>query len=116
MTGAGGAVTGNLLTPASAGATADSAPAAAGSAGGNDPVWIDSPECTACDDCIEINPEIFVYNDQKQAIIKNPLAGTFKEIVKAAEQCTAECIHPGSPANPNEPGLDKLIKRAEKFQ
>jgi pyruvate-ferredoxin/flavodoxin oxidoreductase len=25
-------------------------------------------------------------------------------------------IHPGTPANPNEKGLDKLIKRAEKFQ
>ena len=79
-------------------------------------VWVDSPECTACDDCIDINPDIFAYNDQKQVIISNPQAGTFKEIVKAAEQCTAECIHPGSPFNPNEAGLDKLVKRAEKFQ
>lgn len=87
-----------------------------GGSGDNDPVWIDSPECTACDDCMDINPDIFVYNDDKQAVIANPQAGTFKEIVKAAEQCTAECIHPGSPFNPNEAGLDKLVKRAEKFQ
>ena len=87
-----------------------------GGSGDNDLVWIDSPECTACDDCMDINPDIFVYNDNKQAVIANPQAGTFKEIVKAAEQCTAECIHPGSPFNPNEAGLDKLVKRAEKFQ
>jgi len=84
--------------------------------GNYEPVWIDSPECTACDDCMDINPNIFVYNNDKQAVVDNPQAGTFKEIVKAAEQCTAECIHPGTPFNPNEDGLDKLIKRAEKFQ
>ncbi len=93
-------------------------PASAGSAASADyePVWVDSPECTACDDCIDINPDIFTYNDQKLVVIANPQAGTFKEIVKAAEQCTAECIHPGTPLNMNEEGVEKLIKRAEKFQ
>jgi pyruvate-ferredoxin/flavodoxin oxidoreductase len=49
-------------------------------------------------------------------VIADPKAGTFKDIVKAAEKCTASAIHPGTPWNPNEPDLDKLIKRAEKFQ
>jgi len=99
-------------------------PGAANSSGGNgmeaandfEPVWIETPECTACDECVDINPKIFAYNDDKQAIIVDPKAGPFKDIVKAAEKCTAGCIHPGSPFNPNEKGLDKLLKRAEKFQ
>lgn len=88
-----------------------------GNNGGDyEPVWVDSPECTACDDCIVINSDIFSYNDQKQVIVANPQAGSYKDIVKASEKCSAECIHPGTPFNPNEAGLDKLIKRAEKYQ
>jgi pyruvate-ferredoxin/flavodoxin oxidoreductase len=81
-----------------------------------EPVWIETPECTACDECIDINPKIFAYNDEKKAVILDPKAGPFKDIVKAAEKCTAGCIHPGTPFNTNEKGLDKLLKRAEKFQ
>jgi len=81
-----------------------------------EPVWIDTPECTACDECTDINPDIFAYNDDKLAVVKNPKAGTYLDIVKAAEKCTAEAIHPGTPFNPDEPNLDKLIKRAEKYQ
>ena len=46
----------------------------------------------------------------------NPQGGSYESIVKAAEKCTAEVIHPGTPWNSNEKNLDKLIKRAEKFQ
>jgi pyruvate-ferredoxin/flavodoxin oxidoreductase len=84
--------------------------------GDYEPVWIDTPECTACDECTELNPDIFAYNEDKQAIVINPRGGTYLDIVKAAEKCTAEVIHPGTPFNPNEPDLDKLIKRAEKYQ
>ena len=78
--------------------------------------FIDQAECNACGDCIDINPKIFAYNDQKQAVIVDPKGGPFKDIVKAAEKCTAECIHPGTPFNPAEKDLDKLVKRAEKYQ
>jgi pyruvate-ferredoxin/flavodoxin oxidoreductase len=79
-------------------------------------VWIDTPECTACDECININPKIFKYNGAKQAEVADARGGPFKDIVKAAEKCTAGCIHPGTPFNPAEAGVDKLIKRAEKYQ
>jgi pyruvate-ferredoxin/flavodoxin oxidoreductase len=79
-------------------------------------VWIESPECTACDECTTIAPGIFRYNDQKQAEVSNPKGGSYKDIVKAAEKCTAGCIHPGTPWNPNEKDLAKLVKRAEKYQ
>ncbi len=79
-------------------------------------MWIETPDCTTCDECVEINPKIFKYNEDKKAIVIDPTAGTFEDIVKAAEKCTAVIIHPGTPWNPNEKNLDKLIKRAEKFQ
>ena len=47
--------------------------AAEGSAGGDyEPAWIESPECTACDECINIAPKVFAYNEQKLAVVINP--------------------------------------------
>lgn len=77
--------------------------------------YIDSPLCTSCNDCININNRVFAYNENKQAYIKDAGAGTFKQLVQAAEKCPVQIIHPGKPKNPNEPGLEALIKRAAKF-
>jgi hypothetical protein len=52
----------------------------------------------------------------RQAYIKDPDAGTFAELVEAAESCQVSIIHPGRPRNWAEPGLEELIKRAEPFQ
>ncbi len=71
--------------------------------------------CTTCDDCMGINKMMFAYNDDKQAIITDPRAGPYADLVAAAEICPAKCIHPGKPLDPNEPGLDELIARAEPF-
>jgi len=78
-------------------------------------VWVESPECTACDECINLAPKTFAYNDQKLAIVINPKGSKFADIVKAAEKCTAACIHPGTPWNMSEPGVEKLMARAAKF-
>lgn len=80
-----------------------------------DEPWIDSMMCTSCDDCMSINKVMFVYNDDKQAYITDAKAGTYEQLVRAAELCPARCIHPGKPLNSSEPGLDELIKRAEPF-
>ncbi|MBT8089855.1 MAG: 2-oxoacid:acceptor oxidoreductase family protein [Gammaproteobacteria bacterium] len=77
--------------------------------------WIDTEECTACDECIDINPQIFAYNDDKKAVIKNPNGGPYRDLVKSAEKCTAEVIHPGLPRDRSEKDIDKWIKRGEKF-
>ncbi|MFK5947887.1 MAG: 2-oxoacid:acceptor oxidoreductase family protein [Methylococcales bacterium] len=83
---------------------------------GFEPVWIETPDCTTCDECVDIAPDIFQYNADKKAIVIDPTKGTFEDIVRSAEKCTAVIIHPGTPWNPDEPNLEKLIKRAEKFQ
>ena len=105
----------SVSTPGKAAGGNGSTPPSGG-VNGFEPVWIDTPECTTCDDCIDINPKIFAYNDEDKAIIVDPAGGPFKDIVKSAEKCPAEVIHPGTPANPNEKNLEKLIKRADKFQ
>jgi pyruvate-ferredoxin/flavodoxin oxidoreductase len=78
--------------------------------------WIDSAQCTACDECTTINPKIFAYDDKRHAYIKDPKGGPYRDLVRAAEKCTAQVIHPGTPADPNEKDLDKLMKRAAKYQ
>jgi pyruvate-ferredoxin/flavodoxin oxidoreductase len=77
--------------------------------------WIETIRCTACDDCTNLNPKMFAYNEDGLAYIADPRAGTFKELVTAAEKCAPSVIHPGDPLNPDEPGLDKLVARAEKY-
>jgi len=91
------------------------ASAAAPSADGYEPVWVETPECTACDECTSLAPKVFVYNDQKQAIVVNPKGAKYADLVKAAEKCTAGCLHPGTPWNMGEPGIEKLMARAAKY-
>jgi hypothetical protein len=80
----------------------------------NDP-YIETPRCSSCNECIHINDRMFKYDKNKQAYIADPNAGTFAQFVEAAESCQVAIIHPGKPRNPNEPGLDALLKRAEAF-
>jgi len=77
--------------------------------------WLDTPDCTSCDECININPKIFEYNADGKAIIVNPNGGPYQDIVKAAEKCTASVIHPGLPADHSAKDMPKWIKRGEKF-
>jgi pyruvate-ferredoxin/flavodoxin oxidoreductase len=73
-------------------------PGACGGVGGaTSRPWIDTEDCTSCDECININPKMFAYNDDKKAFIKDVNAGSYKDLVKAAEKCTAQVIHPGLP-------------------
>ncbi len=77
--------------------------------------WIETEHCTSCDECIKINSNVFAYDEAKHAYIKNSNAGTYQELVKAAEKCTAGVIHPGLPKDKNEKDLEKWIARGEKF-
>jgi pyruvate-ferredoxin/flavodoxin oxidoreductase len=77
--------------------------------------YIETALCTTCDECININKRLFAYDKNKQAYIKDAKAGTFREIVMAAEKCTARIIHPGTPLDPKEKNIEKWIARAEQF-
>ena len=81
----------------------------------SDEAYIDTERCTSCDECTKLNAKMFAYNAKKQAFIKDPRAGTFRELVIAAERCTVGIIHPGTPLNPKEKDLPKWTKRAERF-
>jgi hypothetical protein len=59
---------------------------------------------------------MFCYNDNKQAYIGDLTAGTYRQMVEAAESCQVSIIHPGKPWNAAEPGLPELVERARPFQ
>jgi hypothetical protein len=99
-------------------ADAAAAPAAAAEAAPETPSdepYIETARCTTCNECTQINDKMFGYDANKQASIINPDAGTYLQLVEAAESCQVSIIHPGKPRNPNEPGLEELMKRAEPF-
>ena len=76
---------------------------------------IETPRCTTCNECTEINGAMLAYDENMQAFIADVDAGTYRQMVEAAESCQVCIIHPGKPRNPNEPNLEELIARAEPF-
>jgi pyruvate-ferredoxin/flavodoxin oxidoreductase len=116
---AGGTADAMAALAAGAPATAQipAPPTAAAPAAAGDYVapWIDTDDCTACDECVNLNPDIFAYNENKKAYIKDASAGPYKDLVKSAERCTARVIHPGLPKDRSAKDVDKWIKRGEKY-
>jgi hypothetical protein len=110
-----------LAAPATeAKAEAAPAPAAApapepAKAPAGDAPYIETPRCTTCEECVKINSRMFVYDANKQAYIADAKAGSYRELVEAAENCQVSIIHPGKPLDSDEPGLEELLKRAEAF-
>jgi hypothetical protein len=80
-----------------------------------DEAYIETARCSTCNECTLINDKMFHYNENQQAFIADINAGTFAQLVEAAESCQVSVIHPGKPRNANEPGLEDLLKRAEVF-
>lgn len=77
--------------------------------------YIETTRCNSCNECTNKNKAMFEYNENKQATIKDVTAGTFRDLVEAAEKCQMAIIHPGKPLNPDEADLEDLIKRAAPF-
>jgi hypothetical protein len=111
--------------PAVAEAVAPAVPAAVAEAGPvvaetpaavrSDEPSIETARCSSCNECTKINDRMFQYDRNKQAHIADLKAGTYAQMVQAAELCQVAVIHPGKPWNPDEPGLAELIERAEPF-
>ena len=79
-----------------------------------DEPWIETPLCTSCNECIELNGSLFKYNADKMAVIGDLGAGTFAQLVQGAETCPVHIIHPGKPKDASEPDLEDLIKKGGK--
>jgi len=80
-----------------------------------DEAYIETARCSTCNECVQLNGKMFAYDANKQAYIADLNAGTYAQLVEAAENCAVSIIHPGKPRNPKEAGLDELMKRAELF-
>jgi hypothetical protein len=77
--------------------------------------YIETVRCSTCNECTDRNNKMFKYNENKQAYIADLEAGTYRQMVEAAEVCKLAIIHPGKPWNPDERNLEELMKRAEPF-
>jgi len=105
----------NAAAPAAPAAATESAEAEEPEAVNADESWIETVRCTTCNECTQINNRMFAYNENMQAYIADPDAGSYLQMVEAAESCQVSIIHPGKPRNPKEPNLEDLIARAELF-
>jgi hypothetical protein len=112
---AGAAASDAPATPAP-GSTPGETPAAPEAAPSRDDAYIETPRCSTCNECTQINPKMFAYDANKQAFIADHKAGTYAQLVEAAESCQVSVIHPGKPRDPDEPGLAELLERAEPFR
>ena len=80
-----------------------------------DEPYIETIRCSTCNECTLAFPKMFAYNNDQQAYLKDVKAGTYRQLVEAAESCQVSVIHPGKPWNLSEPGLDELLERAKPF-
>jgi pyruvate-ferredoxin/flavodoxin oxidoreductase len=101
--------------PAAALPVAAATPAEPAKTNGYVAPWIESELCTSCNECVGINAKIFAYDADQHAFVKDPKGGPYKDLVRAAEKCTAQVIHPGTPSDPNEKDAAKLLARAAKY-
>lgn len=102
--------------PAAAAPTPAATVAATETARDPNEAYIETARCSTCNECTLINPRMFAYNADRQAYIADASAGTYRELVEAAESCQVAIIHPGAPRDPSEPGLAELIERAAAFR
>jgi ferredoxin len=80
-----------------------------------DEPYIETIRCSTCNECTQVNPRMFAYDGNKQAYIADLKAGTYRQLVEAAESCQLSIIHPGKPWDSSEPGLEELLERAKPF-
>jgi hypothetical protein len=59
---------------------------------------------------------MFACDANKQAYIADLKAGSYCQLLEAAESRQVSIIHPGKPRNQREPGIEQLIERASAFR
>ncbi len=57
-------------------------------------VVIDQDECEGCESCVEICPEVFGFDEEREvAYVIKEEGGPEDEIEEAMDNCPADCIH-----------------------
>ncbi len=57
-------------------------------------VVIDTDECTGCETCVELCPDVFKFNeDDEVAVVIKAEGGPEECIEDAIDSCPVECIH-----------------------
>ena len=79
---------------------------------GSGDAYIETSRCSSCDECVKRNPRMFAYNADRRAVLHNLRAGTYRDLIEAAEHCAMAVIHLGEPWDTDERGLDELRERA----
>ena len=80
-----------------------------------DDAWIETARCPSCNEFQLINDRMSKYNDNKQAYIGDIDAGTFRQLVEAAEACQVSIIHPGKPATRTSQGSPSSSAAPSRF-
>lgn len=56
-------------------------------------VVIDEDECMGCEVCVEIVPDVFEFDEEKNiALVKTEGGGVEEDIEEAMDSCPADCI------------------------
>jgi len=56
-------------------------------------VVIDAEECTGCETCVELCPDVFEFDETEEvAKVTKPSGGPEDDINEAIESCPVECI------------------------
>ncbi len=57
-------------------------------------VVIDTDECTGCESCVELCPEVFAFDEDNEiAYVILPEGGPEDQIQEAIDNCPVECIY-----------------------
>lgn len=56
-------------------------------------VIVDENECTGCELCVDMLPEVFRMNNKGVSEARNDSGGKESDIQNVIDNCPAECIH-----------------------
>ncbi len=76
-----------------------------------DEPYIETARCSSCNECTQINDKMFAYNKDKQAYIADLTAGTYRQLVEAAEKLPG-VRHPPRQAAQSQGGRTRRIAAA----